>query len=79
MSTIKLTDPIREQIIYDLQTFFQEEREEHLGNIGAELLLQFILKEVGPMIYNQALIDAHDLMTEKIDALYLLELEDKKK
>ena len=71
---IKLTDPIKEQILYDLQTFFRKEREEELGNVGGELLLQFILKEVAPMIYSQALIDAHILMTEKIDDLYLLEL-----
>jgi len=77
MSTIKLTDPIREQIIYDLKTFFANEREEDLGNVGAELLLQFILKQVGPMIYNQALIDAHKLMEEKIEDIYLLELEEK--
>lgn len=76
MSKIKLTDPIRERIIYDLQTFFAEEREENLGNIGAEMLLQFILKEVGPMIYNQAILDARDLMEEKIDDLYQLELEE---
>jgi len=67
---IKLTDPIREQILYDLQTFFAKEREEELGNVGGELLLQFILKEVGPMIYNQALIDAHKRRKKKIENLY---------
>jgi len=75
MSKIKLTAPIKERIINDLQDFFANEREENLGNIGAELLLNFILKEVGPMIYNQALIDAHALMEEKIESIYLLELE----
>ena len=75
MSTIKLTDPIKERIMNDLKDFFANEREEHLGNIGAELLLDFILKQVGPMIYNQALIDAHSLMEEKIESIYLLELE----
>lgn len=76
---IKLTDNIKAQILYDLETFFERERQEDLGHLGGELLLDFILKEVGPMIYNQALIDAHGLMTEKIDDLYLLELEEDKK
>lgn len=76
MNNIELTDRIKEQIIYDLQDFFTNEREEELTNLGAELLLDFILDTVGPMIYNQALIDAHRLMTEKIDDLYLLDLED---
>lgn len=76
MSKIKLTAPIKEKIIYDLQEFFATEREDHLGNIGAELLLDFILKQVGPMIYNQAILDAHGLMQEKIEDLYLLDLEE---
>lgn len=77
MSKIKLTQPIKETIIHELQTYFENEREETLGNIGAELLLDFILKEIGPMIYNQALIDTHELMEEKLEDIYLLELDDK--
>ena len=77
MSKIKLTPPIKEKIIYELQSYFSNERDEDLGNIGAELLIDFILKEVGPMIYNQALIDVHELMEEKLDDIYLLELDDK--
>jgi len=76
MSKIKLTEPIRERILYDLDTFFENERDEKLGNMGGEMLLDFILKEVGPMIYNQALIDAHKLMEEKIEDLFLLDLEE---
>lgn len=77
MSKIKLTPPIKEKIVYELQSYFENERDEDLGNIGAELLVDFILKEVGPMIYNQALIDVHELMEEKLDDIYLLELDDK--
>lgn len=76
MNKITLTDPIRDKIIFDLQKFFAEERDEHLGNIPAMLMLDFILEEIGPMIYNQALIDTHTMMTQKLDDIYLLELED---
>ena len=76
MSKIKLTKQIEERIIYDLQTFFAREREEDLGNMPAMALLDFILDEVGPMIYNQALIDANNLMAEKIDDIYLLEMDE---
>ncbi len=76
MSKIKLTERIHDQILYDLQTYFEAEQEHTLTNLNAELLLDFILNTVGPMIYNQALIDAHRLMTEKADDIYLLELED---
>jgi len=76
MSKIKLTKQIQEQLIYDLQNYFSKERDEDLGHVPAMMLLDFILEEMGPMIYNQALIDSHNLMTEKIDDIYLLELED---
>jgi len=76
MSKIKLTERIHEQVIYDLQTYFENEQEHTLTGLNAELLLEFILNTVGPMIYNQALIDAHRLMTDKVDDIYLLDLED---
>lgn len=76
MSKIKLTERIHDQIIYDLQTHFETEQDHDLTTLNAELLLDFILNTVGPMIYNQALIDAHRLMTEKTDDIYLLELEE---
>lgn len=78
MEKIKLTEAIKDQILYDLQTFFEREREEELGRVGGEVLLDFILKEVGPMIYNQALIDAHTLMLERVDDIYTLEMEELK-
>ncbi len=76
MSKIKLTDPIKERILYDIEEYFETERDEKIGSLGADMLLDFILEQVGPMIYNQALIDAHKLMEEKIEDLYLLELHE---
>jgi uncharacterized protein (DUF2164 family) len=76
MKKIELTEAIKAQLIYDLQNFFEREREEELGRVGAEVFLDFILKEMGPMFYNQALIDAHTLMTERIDDIYVLEMDD---
>ncbi len=65
MSNIQLTERIKEQIVYDIKEYFATERDEDLSNLNAELFLDFILNTVGPMIYNQALIDSHRLMTEK--------------
>ncbi len=76
LSKIKLTDPIKERILYDIEEYFETERDEKIGTLGADMLLDFILEQVGPMIYNQALIDAHKLMEEKIEDLYLLELHE---
>jgi len=77
MSKIKLSDPIREKLIYELQEYFRKEREDDLNHLGAHLMIDFIIKELGPMIYNQALFDVHKLMEDKIDDILLLELDDK--
>lgn len=44
---------LQEEIIY----FFQEERDEELGIIGAETVLDFFLDVLGETIYNKALDD----------------------
>lgn len=75
MSKIELTPAIKERIIYDIQEFFAKEREEHIGNIESERLLEFMMKKVGPMFYNQAIFDAHSFMEDKVQEVYLLELE----
>lgn len=77
MSKIKLSDPIREKLIEELQDYFLRERDEILKHLGAYLMVDFIVDELGPMIYNQALLDAHKLMEDKIDDILLLELDDK--
>ena len=74
MSKIKLTDEIKSKIIDDIQIYFFEEKEEDIGRLGAELFLDFIMKKIGPMFYNQAVIDSYHLMEEKIEELYALDI-----
>lgn len=74
MSKIKLTDEIKSKIIDDIQIYFFEEKEENIGILGAELFLDFIMKKIGPMFYNQGIIDSHNLMEEKIEELYALDI-----
>jgi len=77
MNKIELSSPIREKLIYELQEYFRKERDEDLKDLGAHLMIDFIVEELGPMIYNQALLDARQLMEDKIDDILLLELNDK--
>lgn len=54
---------LQEDIIY----FFQEERDEKLGIIGAETVLDFFLDVLGETIYNKALDDAKLWLTRIIE------------
>lgn len=73
MKNFKLTKEVKEKLVTDIQIYFRDERDEELGNLSAELLLQFMIEKLGPAIYNQAIRDAHSLVSKKIEDLYGLE------
>jgi uncharacterized protein (DUF2164 family) len=73
MKEIKLTQEQQKAAIEELKRYFQTEREEEITDLAAALLLDFILKNIGPYIYNQAIKDAHYFMNEKIEELFALE------
>jgi len=74
---IELNDDDKKIIIADIKDFFLEEFEENLGDLRAEIVLDFMLKKVGPKIYNQGVNDSRKWFREKFEDLdadfYLLE------
>jgi len=74
---IKLSKEQKDDIVKRLQSFFEEERQESIGNLAAERIIDFMLKEVGPYIYNKAIADARLMISEKAaqieDELYAME------
>lgn len=56
----------REQIIESIQAYFEMERGEEIGNLGAEQLLDYIVQEVGPLLYNQGVRDAKKMVDQKL-------------
>ncbi|MFS1512085.1 DUF2164 domain-containing protein [Chengkuizengella sp. SCS-71B] len=77
MKPTKLPKEQKDQMIANIQHYFSIERSEEIGNLAAENFLDFIMKELGPYIYNQAISDARMLINEKMvhieDDLYSLE------
>lgn len=55
---LSFPDITTHQLVDSIQTYFREERGDEIGELGATLLLEFILAEIGPSVYNQALRDA---------------------
>ena len=55
---IKFTSEEKKRMIEEIQEFFREERDENLGIIGAEDILNFVINTLGEEIYNKALDDA---------------------
>ena len=66
---IELNKEVRVVLIENLKRYYWNERNEELSNLGAELLLDFIINDIGPYIYNKAVEDSYDYMNERIEDL----------
>jgi len=63
---IVLSETARKQSIASIKRYFLEELEQEIGDLKAGLLLEFILKEIGPSIYNAAIGDAQTYLRDRI-------------
>jgi len=67
--TVTVPDAAKKQAIAALQQYFADNIEEPIGDLKAGLLLDFILTELGPSIYNQAIADARTFFEERTSDL----------
>jgi uncharacterized protein (DUF2164 family) len=72
--TIKLATETQARFIASIKRYFAEHLDEDIGDLKASLLLDFVVREMGPSIYNQAVADAQarvqDLVSELDTACY---------
>ena len=66
---IELTKEVREIFVENLKRYYCKERDEELSDLGAELLMDFIVNDLGPYIYNKAVEDSYVYMNERIEDL----------
>ncbi len=69
---IILDKPQRQQAVADLKDWFLKEREEEIGGLQADMLLDLILARIAPMVYNAAITDMQHFMLEKIEESFIL-------
>ena len=65
MITLELDEQQRSAAVASLKRYF-EENLEPLGELPAGLLLNFVLEEIGPVIYNRAIADAQTRLTQRV-------------
>lgn len=63
---IELPKPARAIAIASLQRYFEEDLSEPIGDLKAGLLLNYILDEIGPLVYNHAISDAQARMAARV-------------
>ena len=59
----------KSRIIESIKHYFDENMEREIGDLKAGLLLDYFVQEIGPTIYNQAILDAQAVMTDKVNDL----------
>jgi uncharacterized protein (DUF2164 family) len=63
--SITLSDEKRKQAVASLRRFMAESMDEEIGDLKARLLLDYVLAEIGPTIYNAAIGDARAFFEER--------------
>ena len=64
--TIELSKEARKAAVASIERYFRENMEEQIGNVAADSLLQFLIEEVGPSIYNKAVSDVQVRMQSRV-------------
>lgn len=63
---IKLNDVRKKEIVEEVQSYFRNEHDESIGELKAEMFVDFFIEKLGPKIYNQAISDANSFIQEKL-------------
>ena len=63
---IKLSNEVEQRLLASIQRYCAQHMDEDIGTLKAKLLLDFCLREIGPSVYNQAILDAQAAMQDKI-------------
>jgi len=63
---ISLSDEQRKQALVSIHRFWVEELELELGGIEEARLLDFLLREIGPSLYNQGVTDAQTFLRDRL-------------
>jgi uncharacterized protein (DUF2164 family) len=66
---IELSKQARADAIASVQRYFEENMLEPIGELPAGLLLNYFLEEIGPAIYNRAIVDAQARMVQRVSDL----------
>ena len=66
---IELSDDTTKRAVASIRRYFEEALEQDIGDLRAGLLLDFILREIGPSIYNGAIADVQVYLRDRVDDL----------
>ena len=76
---VTLSDDATEKALKSIRRYFAEQLDWEIGELPSRLLLEFVLEEIGPSIYNGAIAEAQVYLRERVadldGACYMPEFE----
>lgn len=67
--TIELDQEVERRLLASIKRYFAEELDSEIGDLKATLALRFVLREIGPAIYNRAVADVTRHLREVVDEI----------
>lgn len=64
--TIKISTDARKQALASIERYFRSNMDEPIGSLAAESLLDFFMKEIGPLAYNAAVVDVQQRLQARV-------------
>ncbi|HEY4218737.1 MAG TPA: DUF2164 domain-containing protein [Gemmatimonadaceae bacterium] len=64
--TINLSVDARKHSVASIKRYFTEELEQDIGELKAGMVLDFILAEIAPSVYNAAIADAQTYLRDRV-------------
>ena len=66
---VKIEKEKKQKLVKEIQAYFIDNYEEEIGELKAELLIDFLIEKVGKEVYNQALYDSKYWFKKKLEDL----------
>lgn len=74
-TAFKLSEEENKRLCEEIEAFYLDERDETIGILGQQQILDFFMENLAPAIYNKALDDAkdwHRLQMDNIETDYYM-------
>lgn len=66
-NNIDLPKEKKAEMVNSIKEYFNNEREEEIGDLAASMILNFIIDELAPEFYNQGITDAYRYMNDRVE------------
>jgi uncharacterized protein (DUF2164 family) len=69
MKDIEFSKDEKDRLVDQVQRYLSTELDCEAGQFDTEFFVDFIIKELAPKLYNQGLLDAQAVLSDKIDQI----------